>query len=104
MGHEYDLGDEQYTYSSGNTDKQYADRAKIWDLFFDLAPASVHDTISVQIQCDSLSIGTSTLNLKAYVAEADYSPEIDRTGATMLAQSRLKVKKKIENTIFKRNC
>lgn len=104
MGSSYLLGDEVYTFSSGDTDKYYADRAKFWEIFLDIAPPSVHDTISTQIQCNNLSIGSSGLDLIGYVADSDYVPQYDRSGASSLAQSRLKLKKKNVNTIYNRNC
>jgi len=98
------MEDEQYTYSSGDTDKYYAERSKYWELFVDMAPASVHDTLTVQIQCNNLQLGKLSTDLKAYVAKAEYDPEYERTGASNYAQGRLEIKQKLKNTIFNRNC
>lgn len=94
---------DSYTFSTGTKDLNYAEIEKLWDFFIEASPPSVHGAMALQINCDTLEIGDTETDTKAYVVEdGDYSPLWDRSGASDLAPSRIQLRIQQEGMIFNR--
>lgn len=101
---DFELNESRYTFSDGDSDKYYSDRAKFWQMFIDMAPHSVHDALATQIQCSNVLIGNEKTTGESYIIDSEYVPEFDKSNASDLAQGRLRLKKSNKNTAYNRNC
>lgn len=99
------MSQDDYTFSTGSTERNYAEIEKFWELFIEACPATTHGTIALQINCDNFEIGDTETDTKTYITSpGDYTPEWDRTGASDIAPSRLQLKIKSEGMLFNRKC
>ena len=93
-----------YTYSTGSSNLNYAEIEKYFELFIEACPATSHGALALQMNID-FSIGNiETDAVEYYVADGDYTPEWDRTGASDIAPSRISLKIKDSGMLFNRSC
>jgi len=95
----YRIKGDEYVYSSGRNNLNAADTDKVWICWFDYTDENTHDTIAVQMLCDTISID----GVPYYAVPQDYEPEWATNMRRNLAQSRIELKKKTSK-LYKRNC
>lgn len=83
-------------YSNGDDELTFSQRKKYKTLHLDRADEAVHDCVSIQLLLSHLYI-----DAERYVAKKqDYTPEWDKDGRKKMAQARVEVAKKNNNTFF----
>ena len=87
---------ENYKYSNGTYNKNFAEKDKIWEVLFDYCDEIAHDVIGTALVCDTLLL-YNPVNLptnSAYIwVDDSYKPEWDKSGQQKLAQSRIELRK-----------
>jgi hypothetical protein len=101
----YEKDKKVYNYGSGSSWIYYSEMTKWQGVYLDAVSETVHDTMSIIIDCDHFQIGEDESNVVEYVAKPDdYTPEWDRSGLHALATVRFDVKTKSEGTVYNRDC
>lgn len=92
----YPTATEVQAYSDGNDELTHSARKKYKTLHLDRASETVHDCMSIQLILSHLYVDRDR-----YVAKKqDYTPEWDKDGRKKLAQARVELAKKNNNTYF----
>jgi len=95
----YAIAGETNFTSSGTLRKLYSERQKLRTAMIDYVDEFTHDTISLQINCDTL-----TIDGVAYFSPVnDYTPEWESNGRRNLAQSRIELQYS-DDVLFNKNC
>jgi len=95
---------DDYLFSNGTRQRQFAQTSKIFTLLTDHLPEWTHDCLRLQRNTDHFSIGEPVANdfIEWYCWPSDYSPEWLKNGDSKLAPVRFELSEKELETKFNR--
>jgi len=91
----YPVDADDYSYSSGMKNLNYAAREKYWEVLFDYMDESALDAVTAMMLCDVFTINGT----RYFVRPEDFKPEWNKDGRQRLAQLRV-VMREIQSTIY----
>lgn len=101
----YEKDKRVFNYGSGESGTYYSEMTKWFGVYLDAVPETVHDTMSIILDCPHFLIGVDEYQMVEYTPKPDdYVPEWDRSGIHSLATVRFEVKPKEDGQVFSRNC
>lgn len=95
----YPQEQEDYDYSTGDSEISFGQSTKFHSLTFFPLPEFKHDVIALQKVCKTFQID----GVDYFAKKSDYIPEWNKNSSTDLAPSRIDVKKK-DQTLYNTNC
>lgn len=91
----YPVDGDDYNFSSGSIQQNYASREKWWEVWFNDLDEGGLDAITAMVSCNVFMFA----GIQYFVRKEDFKPEWDKDGKKRLAKLRM-VMRKINSTIY----